>query len=390
MSDRIRIVVALSRPPVLILLGLFAALGLAQGGAPADPVALAQVLVVVAGFLLASIAVNDLADEAIDRVNLPADATRPLVAGTGAPSDLPPIAVVSGAVAAVAAASIGWRAVAVLAGGFALSLAYSLRPVRLSDRGALASLLLPAGYVAVPFLTGLFRARDGLTVMDGVLLGGLYLGFIGRILLKDFRDVRGDALFGKRTFLVRYGRRVTCVSSATCWVLGSLALAGIHDASPALVVAHVAWLAVALVLLRALATDRGTRRDEALISAIAIVGRGMVLTLVAHLGMTEAGWSAAAAAATLATIVVISLGQAHSMARTGPVSRLRLPADLVSTTEQEVGGDGRGHDQQQEQPRDPDAGAAEGCVVVAHGVGPTPVVTAGTGTVAAARRAPDA
>ena len=390
MRDRIRIVVALSRPPVLILLGLFAAVGLAQGGAGDDPVALARCLVVVAGFLLASVVVNDLADEAIDRVNLPADPSRPLVTGAGSRRELPVIAVVAALVSLGAAASIGGRVLSVVAAGFALSLAYSLRPVRLSDRGALASLLLPAGYVAVPFLTGLLLARPSISPADAVLLGGLYLGFIGRILLKDFRDVRGDALFGKRTFLVRYGRRVTCATSAVCWVVGSVSLLGVRGLSPALVLAQAVWVAAALVLLQELADDRGARRDEALISAIAIVGRGMVLTLIAHLGATDAGWSAGAAAAAVAAIVVICLGQALGMARTGPVSRLRLPSELVSTAEEDEGADGGGHDHQQEEAGDPHAGPAEGGVVVAHGVGPTPPVTAGTGSGAVPRRAPGA
>ena len=388
MRDRIRIVVALSRPPVLILLGLFAAVGLAQGGAGDDPIALARSLVVVAGFLLASVVVNDLADEAIDRVNLPTDPSRPLVTGAGSRRELPAIAVAAAAVSLAAAASIGWRVLLVVTGGFLLSLAYSLRPVRLSDRGALASLLLPAGYVAVPFLTGLLLARSTVTAADGVLLGGLYLGFIGRILLKDFRDVRGDALFGKRTFLVRYGRRVTCATSAGCWVLGSASLLGIRELSPAIVAVQVVWVVVALVLLRALADDRGARRDEALISAIAIVGRGMVLTLIAHLGTTDAGWSADAAAAVLVAIVFICLGQARGMARTGPVSRLRLPPDLESATEEEERADRRCDDHQQDESGDPHTGLAEGCVVVAHGVGPTPRVTAGTGSAGARRRAP--
>jgi len=34
-----------------------------------------------------------------------------------------------------------------------------LRPVRLADRGALAALVLPAGYVAVPYLVGIFAVR---------------------------------------------------------------------------------------------------------------------------------------------------------------------------------------------------------------------------------------
>ena len=56
--------------------------------------------------------------------------------------------------------------------------------------------------------------------VDLLLLAGLYAGFVGRILLKDFRDVRGDALFGKRTFLVRHGRGATCTLSAIFMTLG--------------------------------------------------------------------------------------------------------------------------------------------------------------------------
>lgn len=326
MIDRLRLVLSLSRPPVLILLGLFAATGLAQAGAGNDAVLLARVLVVVTGYLLASVVVNDLADEAIDRVNLPGDASRPLVTGRGGRRELPVIGWVAAVVSLVAAATLSAAIVVVVAAGFALSLAYSLRPIRLSDRGAVASLALPAGYVAVPFLTGLLAAGATPRARDLALLGGLYLGFIGRIVLKDFRDVRGDALFGKRTFLVRHGRTATCAVSAASWVAGSAALAGVRSPTVALVVAQVVWVVSALVLLRALAASPGARRDEALISAIAIIGRGMVLTVIAHLGMTGARWPALGAAAVLATIVVISLGQAWTMARTGPVTRLRVEA----------------------------------------------------------------
>lgn len=327
MIDRLRLVVLLSRPPVLILLGMFAATGFAQAGGRPDGLGLLGPMLVVVGYLLFSVIVNDLADEAIDRVNLPGVASRPLVTGAGGRQDMQVMAAAAATVAIAAGASIGLPALLTLVAGLVLSTAYSVRPVRLSDRGAVASLLLPAGYVAVPYLTGLFAVRTRIGVADLVLLAGLYVGFIGRILLKDFRDVRGDALFGKRTFLVRHGRRRTCAFSAVAWVAGSLALGGVRELSPALVAAHAVWVGAALVLLRALADDRGLRRDERLISAIAIVGRGMVVTVIAHLGMTDAGWSAPASAAVLASITAIVAGQAATMARRGPVSRLRVPRD---------------------------------------------------------------
>src|SRR5207245_2835899 len=103
-----------------------------------------------------------------------------------------------------------WPAPLVVLGGLVFTAAYSLRPVHLARRGVVAPMLLPLGYVAVPYLVGIFAVRNTLSRNDLLVLVGLYAGFIGRIVLKDFRDVRGDALFGKRTFLVRHGRRATC------------------------------------------------------------------------------------------------------------------------------------------------------------------------------------
>ena len=83
-----------------------------------------------------------------------------------------------------------------------------------------------------------------MTRTDLLLLAGLYAGFIGRIVLKDFRDVRGDALFGKRTFLVRHGRRATCRLSATFLVVGVSVLPFVRELSVALVAAYVVYLAI--------------------------------------------------------------------------------------------------------------------------------------------------
>jgi len=291
--------------------------------------------VIVVAFLLFSVVVNDVADEAIDRINLP-DGGRPLVTGTRDRADMVRIAVVAAATAVAASLLLGPVAVTVTAAGLALSLAYSVRPVRLADRGAVASLLLPAGYVAVPYLLGVLAVRPVVRASDLVLLAGLYVGFIGRIVLKDFRDVRGDALFGKRTFLVRHGRRRTCAVSAWCWVLGAATLAGVRGADVPLAVAYAAYLVAALVLLRALATDRGARRDEALISAIAIIGRGMIVSVVAHLAMLDARWTAVRSAGMLAAVAIVFIGQAATMVRHGPRSRLTVPAGWASASRAEV------------------------------------------------------
>lgn len=343
MIARLRLLMVLSRPPVLLLLAMYSVTGLGTTGHEQDPVPLAGCLAVLAGFLMYSVALNDLSDAAIDRVNLPGDRRRPLVTGMAIGRDMVAVAVVGGVVALGVSALLGARVVAVTASGMALSAAYSLRPLRLAGRGVTAPLVLPACYVAVPFLVGVLAvgSPDG---RDWLLLCGLYVGFIGRILLKDFRDVRGDTMFGKRTFLVRHGRRWTVAFSACCWTAGGALLSyAAGRATPSFVAGTAALLIAALLLLRALADERGARRDEALVAAIAIVGRGMLMLLIAHLSMTAAHWTALGRTAVSAGLVAATLGQAVSMARGGPITRRTVPPGWSATTDdadQRAAGDG--------------------------------------------------
>jgi 4-hydroxybenzoate polyprenyltransferase len=335
MTARLRLILLVARPAVIVLLLMFTATGLAEVGHAEDYVALAKALTIVAAFLLFSVACNDLADEEIDRVNLPGK--RPLAAGMLSRREFAVIGACAGVVALAASVLLGWPAVLVTASGLGVSTGYSLRPVRLADRGAVASLVLPACYVAVPYLLGILAGarHDAGHPRPLLLLAGLYLGFIGRILLKDFRDMRGDALFGKRTFLVRHGRGWTCVFSGCCWAAGTcVILLSLHRLTAALAITETACAAGALALLAALSKDRGARRDEAIVAAIAILGRGMMLLLLAHLSMTSTGWSAVRYDAVIAALALLTAGPAMSMARRGPVTRLVVPAGLAGPSGQ--------------------------------------------------------
>jgi len=320
MTAHIRMLVRLARPSALIIFAMFAATGMAEAGAFEHGARLAQVMIVVVAYLLFSVVLNDVSDRAIDQVNLIGDGARPLVTRDATAREFHVIAAIAGTIALGTGVLLSVQTAAVVAAGLVFSAAYSLRPVRIADRGALASMLLPFGYVAVPYLVGISSARPSLGAPDVLLAGGLYLGFIGRILLKDFRDVRGDSLFGKRTFLVRHGRRWTCVSSAVCWVAGTVTLAVVRNGTGSLAAAHLLYVGVALLLLRALSEDRGPRRDERLIAAIAIVGRVTIATLIAHLSMTSAGWSHQAMAMVIGVLALVGVGQAIVMARQGPAA----------------------------------------------------------------------
>ena len=327
---RLRLVVALCRPPVVLTLALFGVLGMVQGGGARDELRAVPVLVAITAFVVFSIAVNDLADEAVDRANLGGGPVRPLAHGLATRRHVRTLAACAAAVVLVAGAAAGWRAVVVLGIGLAVSGLYSLQ---LSSRGAIASLALPALFVAVPYLVGLLSARTALHGQDLLLLGGLYLGFVGRIVLKDFRDVRGDELFGKRTFLVRHGRSATCAFSAVSWALGTACLLGVRGLTPTLVAVEAILVVVALVLLRALADDRGARHDEWTISALAIVGRAVVLCVVVHIAAVDSGWPALLVAAIVVVLAVAFLGQARAMYHDGPAPSLHVPAAWMQHVE---------------------------------------------------------
>lgn len=292
MKRATRVVVMMIRPPVAAVLLLFAALGLATAGR-ADGLRplFTTVLVIVGGWFVNATVLNDLADEPIDRVNLQNARGRPLVSGDATRDELLALGVLAGAVALVVAWAVNWRVGSVVTIGLALNVAYSLPPLRLCARGLLAVVLLPLGYVVLPFLVGAFTATPTLAPHSLALLVGLYITFIGRIALKDFRDVAGDELYGKRTFLLRRGRTRTCALSAACWVAGSGALLAIVPARSLLALVFAVYVGFALRGLQLLARTRAAVAEQVVIGAIAQLGRGMGITLLAHLTMIGKGWS---------------------------------------------------------------------------------------------------
>jgi 4-hydroxybenzoate polyprenyltransferase len=175
----------------------------------------------------------------------------------------------------------------------AIGVLYSLPPARLSYRTFLAPVTLAVAYVGIPYWIGVVVVGDSLGVMDLSPLAALYLLFAGRIILKDFRDREGDALYGKPTFLLRYGKRATC--------LASLCAVGAGDAFLIISLADRLWLAavlqayvacVALMLYRLYRSDN--RKDEQLsIGVGARMGNGLLATLLGCLVLANqhATWS---------------------------------------------------------------------------------------------------
>lgn len=304
-----RLVVMMIRPPVVLVIFLFAALGVAQGGnAEALHPLFTLVPLIVGGWFINATVLNDLGDEAIDRVNLVQARGRPLVSGDATRAEMLLLGQVAGALGLAIAWTLNWRVGLVVLAGLALNAAYSLRPMRICDRGALASLLLPSGYVAVPYLVGLLAVKPSLDRRDLLLLVGLYVTFVGRILLKDFRDVCGDEMFGKRTFLIRHGRVRTCLFSAGCWVVGSSVLLFLYPWHSIVIGVFVLYLGCALHGLYRLAGTSDLVSDQVVIGAIAQTGRGMGVALLAHLTMVDKAWSSGSQLLIMAVLAALYAG----------------------------------------------------------------------------------
>jgi 4-hydroxybenzoate polyprenyltransferase len=315
-SALIQLVRGLTRPAALFIVAAFCHLGLALAGDANDPMTLTIAGTVVAALLMHAVAINDLADEAVDAAN---GLERPLATGQADRSTLRIVAAVSAVIALTVSTLLAWPAPALVAGGIVFGLAYSLRPLRLSGRGIVGLALLPVGYVLVPLAIGFTAGHGVWTATEVTILAGCSLGFIGRIVLKDLRDLEGDTLHGKRTFLVRYGRTTTCALSAACWVIAAPTVLALPDTRGSLVAVHLAMTVGVLICLGLLADATRVRSQTRLVNGIAILGRLLVLSSIAHLAMREGSWPGWRYDAAMAALAIWTIITAVEAIRLGPV-----------------------------------------------------------------------
>jgi 4-hydroxybenzoate polyprenyltransferase len=285
---------------VAAMVALFLLLGAAREGELRLGWRFVFAALALASSYVSATALNDLADEEIDKVNHPRDAGRPLVEGTAGRVDLIVICLVAGTLAIAAAVPLGWAAIAVIVAGLSISQAYSARPLRISYRVGGAPPALAVAYVVVPYSLGIVAARGDLHHAPSLLTLALVLLFGARIVLKDFRDRAGDAQFGKGTILLRFGKTATCVAS----LAGLLAADGVFG----LTLDPVLWaLAQVFVLGIGWMLWRLWRADDPVAEQVAIgtgarVGNGLLLSMLAWL-VTGGD---AAATALVATAVLVS------------------------------------------------------------------------------------
>jgi homogentisate phytyltransferase/homogentisate geranylgeranyltransferase len=279
---------------VAAMILLFMLLGSAwHGGLRTLDAPVLLVALALASSYVCATSVNDISDREIDRINHPDDAGRPLVTGTAGTGDLWTLFGVSGVLAVALSFAAGLTAAGIMVLSVAIGVLYSLPPARLSYRTFLAPLTLAVAYVGIPYWVGVVAVGDGLRMWDLPLLASLYMLFAGRIVLKDFRDREGDALYGKPTFLLRYGKRATCLASLCAVCAGDAFL--VVSLADKLWLAGVLQLYVAGVVIMLHVLYRSDdRKDEQLsIGVGAKLGNGLLTTLLGCLVLAnqQATWA---------------------------------------------------------------------------------------------------
>jgi 4-hydroxybenzoate polyprenyltransferase len=300
---------------VAAMVWTFMLLGAAHpDGLPALRPGLLLAAAALAASYVAATSANDLADEAVDRINHPGDAARPLVSGEASRGDLRRLHPLAAAAALVAAAPLGAAAVAVVVASLAIGVAYSLPPARLSYRSWLAPLALAVAYVLVPFALGALATERTLERRDAWLMGALLALFVARIVLKDYRDRRGDTAVGKPTVLLRFGSTATCAVSLAALLVGASLLLVALRPQPPVAAALLALLTGSAVMLRRLREAPDSRAEQVAIGLGARLGNGVLLVVLAVLLLRGEDASPAASAAFACLVAAVVGGSVAALA----------------------------------------------------------------------------
>jgi len=313
------VILGFLRVRTFIMLHLFLLLGYSASLTNNFTTMLFTCSLILGGWYIHATSVNDIADREIDKINLNVTNERPLLSGNSSVLLAEIIHAFAGVVVLVASYVIGADALFVSACVLMLNYAYSLPPFSISHRGILAPLMLSLGYVLYPFYLGFRVSGQDLTHFAIWIAAGLYVSFIGRIILKDFRDVIGDKKHGKRTFIVRHGVKSTVCVAMGAWVLGgSIIVWQLASTSMALLISAIAIL-ISFVLLELKRLTSMTKIKQQ-VAQIGLIGRsGNIVALfllfgLTHLSKTDASFNSGFFI-TLFIIICFGLAYIHDQYR---------------------------------------------------------------------------
>ena len=278
----------LLRYRVAVMLVLFMLLSAAiHGGLSKHAWELALAALALALSYVSATSSNDLADKDIDAINHPNSAGRPLITGRAQTKDMWIMFAIASVLAIGLAAMINITAGVVIGASILINVLYSLPPTRLSYRTFWAPLILGVAYVGVPYVLAMAVTNTSFAASDLLWGAGLYLMFIGRIILKDFRDRKGDAKYHKPTFLLRYGKAATCSFSLAGLLGGGLIVVWQTHQTAWLALVVAAYIASMLLMLKRLQAAKEGKDEQLSIGVGAKMGNGLLITLLTYYVLQE-------------------------------------------------------------------------------------------------------
>jgi len=110
-------------------------------------------------------------------------------------------------------------------------------------------------------------------------------------MLKDFRDVKGDKMFGKRTFLLRHSRLATCYMSEFFALVSLIIMGLVINFSPGAFIVLVIGHVLASWFLIILSRTSKIEHQVKLVNTIAKTANGSVIVILVFyfLIMIDAG-----------------------------------------------------------------------------------------------------
>lgn len=309
-----RIAIKELRYRTVILMIVFEAVGF-YSVKPTKNITLEFVLIslVLALSYMSATAFNDVSDFEIDKLNIPKDNSRPLMIMDVTKHQLIIFGYAALMAATVIAMIISPLYILFAMSGIILSICYSLKPLRISYRGILAVLWLPLSYVVLSF-TGGALVNGGLNSYSSKILLALYVSFIGRIILKDFRDVKGDKKFGKKTFLVRHGPKNTCFVAGIAWLVGDIILSFTLWAQFKFLIILIQPMVLLIFFgLYFLSREKVLVRQLTIIQFIGIIGNMMLIGLLTALCLSAYQYSTLKENVLIASVVIVYLVIAYKL-----------------------------------------------------------------------------
>ena len=259
---------------------------------------------------------NDLSDFEADKLNLKEAGDRPLANMAATKRDIIIIGASSAMIALVCGFAASPYAGLFIVGAFLINIGYSLPPLRVSYHAHLVPFYLTIGYVILPFLTGVAIWLTPSSWRGSyLLLLCLYLMFVARINLKDFRDRVGDEAVGKPTMLVKHGKDFVISLSMASLSAGVVVVCIATFTNVILTTAMIIVYACVMYMLTKL---RSVQKVQNEVSIIALGARlGNIIVIVALLPYLARQYPAPAGTLEVFAIIlsIVAIWQAYDYTR---------------------------------------------------------------------------